>query len=112
MDTQAARCRAGVRDKWKAVRASIVGTVCKGNERDKKGSRGRDTGRRDSTGVGSKGHGAAGRRGKGRQKEGGHGYVGSPVFPGKGLGCWGGVVPPAPHQSSHHSNRHLTLRSG
>ena len=32
---------------------------------------------------------------KGQGKKSGHGYVGSPVFPGKGLGWWGGVVPPA-----------------
>ena len=36
-----------------------------------------------------------GRQGKGQGKESGHGYVGSPVFLGKGLGWWGGVVPPA-----------------
>ena len=49
LDTQAARCGAGVRDKKKAVRAGMVGTVRKGKERDKKGSRERDTGTRDST---------------------------------------------------------------
>ena len=36
-----------------------------------------------------------GRQGKGQGKESGHGYMGSPVFPGKGLEWWGGVVPPA-----------------
>ena len=36
-----------------------------------------------------------GRQGKGQGKERGHGYVGSPVFPGKGLGWSGGVVSPA-----------------
>ena len=36
--------------------------------------------------VGGKEHGATGRQGKGQGKENGHGYVGSPVFPGKGLG--------------------------
>ena len=36
-----------------------------------------------------------GRQGKGQGKESGHGYVGSLVFPGKGWGWWGGVVPPA-----------------
>ena len=46
-------------------------------------------------GVGSKGHGTAGRKGKGQRKEDGHGYMGSPVLPGKGLGWWGGIVPPA-----------------
>ena len=48
VDKQAARCRAGVRDQKKAVREGMVGTVRKGKERDKKGSRERDTGRRDS----------------------------------------------------------------
>ena len=46
VDTQAARCRAGVRHKMKAVKAGIVGTVRKGKERGKKGSRERDTGLR------------------------------------------------------------------
>ena len=46
-------------------------------------------------GVGSKGQGAAGQKGKGQGKEGGHGYMGSAVIPGKGMGWWGGVVPPA-----------------
>ena len=36
--------------------------------------------------VGSNGHGAAGKKGKGKGKKGDHGYVGSPVFPGKGVG--------------------------
>ena len=45
--------------------------------------------------VGSKGHGPAGQKGKGQGEEGRHGYMGSPVFPVKGLGWWGGVVPPA-----------------
>ena len=35
--------------------------------------------------VGSQGHGAAGQKGKGQGKEGGHGYMISSVFPGKGL---------------------------
>ena len=46
-------------------------------------------------GVGGKGRGAMGRQGKGQGKESGHGYVGSLVFPGKGLEWWGGVVLPA-----------------
>ena len=36
-----------------------------------------------------------GQQGKGQGKGGGLGYMGSPVFPGAGLGWWGGVVPPA-----------------
>ena len=39
-----------------------------------------------------------GRQGKGQEKGGGLGYMGSPVFPGTGLGWWGGVVPPALQQ--------------
>ena len=46
-------------------------------------------------GAGSKGHRKAGRAGKGQRKAGGPGYMGSPVFRGKGFGWWGGVVPPA-----------------
>ena len=38
---------------------------------------------------------AIGRQGKGQGKESGLGNMGSPVFPGKGLGWWGDVVPPA-----------------
>ena len=45
--------------------------------------------------MGTKGHGAVGRKGKGRGKEGGRGYMGSPVFLMKGSGWWGGIVPPA-----------------
>ena len=110
VDTRAARCRAGVRDKWKAVRASIMGTVHKGRVRDKQGSKGRGHGQAGLHGVGSKGHGAAGRKGKGQGKEGGRGYMGSPVFPGKGLG-WSEVYfrQPSP-PSSRHSHRHLTQR--
>ena len=46
-------------------------------------------------GVGGKGHEATGRQGKRQGKGRGHGYMGSSVFPGKGLGWLGGVVPPA-----------------
>ena len=46
-------------------------------------------------GVGGKGRGAMGQQGKGQGKGVGLGYMGSPVFPGAGLGWWGGVVPPA-----------------
>ena len=59
------------------------------------GLQGKGHGQAGLHGVGSEGHGAAGRKGEGQGKEGGHGCMGSPVFPGKGLGWWGGVVPPA-----------------
>ena len=59
------------------------------------GLQGKGHGQADLHGVGSKGHEAAGRKGKKSGKEGGLGYMGSLVFPGKGLGWWGGVVPPA-----------------
>ena len=59
-----------------------------------KGLQGKKHGRAGLHEVGGKGHGAIRRQGKGQGKESGHGYVGSPVFPGNGLGCWGGVVPP------------------
>ena len=59
------------------------------------GLQGKGQGRAGLHGVGGKGRGAMGRQGKGQGKESRHGYVGSPVFPGKGLGWWGGVVPPA-----------------
>ena len=59
------------------------------------GLQGKVHGKTGLHGVGSKGHGAAGRKGKGQGKDGGHGQMGSPVFPGKGLGWWGGVVLPA-----------------
>ena len=36
-----------------------------------------------------------GQQGKGQGKESGLGYMGSSVFPGKVLGWWAGVVPPA-----------------
>ena len=53
-------------DQKKAVRAGIVVTVRKGKERDKKGSRERDTGRRDSTEQAASGTGQRGERAKGR----------------------------------------------
>ena len=46
-------------------------------------------------GVGGKGHGTTGRQDRGQGKDTGHRYMSSPVFPGKGSGWWGGVVPPA-----------------
>ena len=49
VDRQAARCRAGVRDKKNVVGAGILGTVRKGKERDRKGSIERDKGRQNST---------------------------------------------------------------
>ena len=45
--------------------------------------------------VGGKGRGGMGRQGKGQGKGGGLRYMGSPVFPGTGLGWWGDVVLPA-----------------
>ena len=59
------------------------------------GLQGKGHGKAGLHGVGSKGHGAAGRKGKGQGKEGVNGYMGSPVFPGKGFRWWEGVVPPA-----------------
>ena len=44
-------------------------------------------------GAGSKGQGKTGRAGKERGKAGARGFMG--VFPGKGMGWWRGVVPPA-----------------
>ena len=64
----------------------------KGKERDKRGSRSRDTRRQDTKEQAARGARGAG---KGQGKVGVRGYMGSPVFPGKGLGRWGGVVPPA-----------------
>ena len=59
------------------------------------GLQGKGQGRAGLHGVGSKGRGAMGRQGKGQGKGSGLWYMGSPVFPGTGLGWWGGVVPPA-----------------
>ena len=59
------------------------------------GLQGRGQGKAGPQGAGRKGQGKAGRLGKGHGKVGGCGYTGSAVFPGKGLGWWGGVVPPA-----------------
>ena len=59
------------------------------------GLQGKGQGRAGLHGVGGKGRGAMRRQGKGQGKGGGLGYMGSPVFPGTGLGLWGGVVPPA-----------------
>ena len=73
-----------------AVQGSGAGQVEGG-----KGNQGKGQERAGLHGVGGKGRGAMGRQGKGQGKESGHGYVGSPVFPGKGLGWWGDVVPPA-----------------
>ena len=59
------------------------------------GLQGKGQGKAGLHGVGGNGCGAMGRQGKGQEKGGGLGYMGSPVFPGAGLGLWGGVVPPA-----------------
>ena len=82
-----------------AVQGSGAGRVEGGKGRQGKGARqqglqGKGQGRAGLHGVGGKGHGAMGRQGTGQGKESGHGYVGSPLFPGRGLGWWGGVVPP------------------
>ena len=69
------------------------GTQRKGARQE--GLQGKGHGKAGLHRVGSKGHGAAARKGKGQGKESCPGYMGSPVFPGKGLGWWGGVVPPA-----------------
>ena len=83
-----------------AVQGSGAGQVEGGKGKEGKGAKQeglqrKGKGRAGLHAVGSKGHGEMGRQGKGQGKESGHGYVGSPVFPGKGLGWWGGVVPPA-----------------
>ena len=67
----------------------------KGKERDKKGSGERDTGRQDGKEQAARGMGKQGERAKGRGRGAGRGYMGSPRFPGKRSGWWGGVVPPA-----------------
>ena len=77
-----------------------------------KGKQGKEQGRAGLHGVGGKGRGAMGRQGKGQRKESGHGYVGSPVFPGKGLGCRRDVVPPPVPPIAHHSRRRHTRRWG
>ena len=71
------------------------GHGAQGKGAGQEGLQGRGQGRAGPQGAGSKGHGKAGRTGKRPGKAGGRGYMGSPVFPGKGLGWWGGVVPPA-----------------
>ena len=59
------------------------------------GLQGKGQGKAGLHGLGGKGRGAMGQQGKGQGKQGGLGYMGWPVFPGAGLGWWGGVVPPA-----------------
>ena len=59
------------------------------------GLQGKGQGKAALHGVGGKGRGAMGQQGKGQGKGGGLGYMGSPVFPGAGLGWCRGVVPPA-----------------
>ena len=83
-----------------AVQGSGAGQVEGGKGKQGKGARqqglqGKGQGRAGLHGVGGNGRGVMGRQGKGQGKESGLGYMGSPVFPGKGLGWWGGVVPPA-----------------
>ena len=72
--------------------------ACRGKQgkgAGQQGLQGKGQGRAGLHGVGGKGRGAMERQGKGQGKGGGLGYMGSPVFPGTGLGWWGGVVPPA-----------------
>ena len=73
-----------------AVQGSGAGQVEGGKGKQGKGARqqglqGKGRGRAGLHGVWGKGRGAMGRQGKGQGKESGLGYIGSPVFPGKGL---------------------------
>ena len=59
------------------------------------GLQGQKQGKAGQQGAGGKVQGKAGQAGKGQGKVGGSGYMGSPVFPGKGRGgWWGAVLPP------------------
>ena len=83
-----------------AVQGSGAGQVEGGKGKQGKGGRQQGLqrkrqGRAGLHGLGGKERGAIRRQGKGQGKESGLGYMGSPVFPGKGSGWWGGVVPPA-----------------
>ena len=83
-----------------AVQGKGAGQVEGGKGKHGKGARKegleqKEHGKEGLRGVGGKGHGATGRQGKRQWKESGRGYMGSPLFPGKGLGWRGGVVPPA-----------------
>ena len=90
----------------------MVGTMRKGNERDKKGSRERDRGRRVSTEYAARGTGQRGERAKGRGRR-------------VAMGTWAhrcskerysdfgeGSPRQASRQASHHFHHHLTLRWG
>ena len=82
------------------MQGSGAGQVEGGKGKQGKGARqqglqGKGQGRTGLHRVGGKGCGAMGRQGKGQGKGSGLGYMGSPVFPGTGLGWWGRVVPPA-----------------
>ena len=83
-----------------AVQSSGAEQVEAGRDKQGKGAgqqglQGKGQGKAGLHGVGGKGRGATGQQGKGQGKGGALGYMGSPVFPGAGLGWWGGVVPPA-----------------
>ena len=74
-----------------AVQGSGAGQLEGGKGKQGKGARqqglqGKGQGGVGLHGVGSKGRGAMEQQGKGQGKESGHGYVGTPVFPGKRLG--------------------------
>ena len=60
------------------------GHGAQGRGAEQEGLQGKGHGKGEVHRVGSKGHGAGGRKGKGQGEEGGHGYMGSPVLPGKG----------------------------
>ena len=66
-----------------------------GKRAGQQGLQGQGQGKAGLHRVGGKGREAMGQQGKGQGKGGGLGYMGSPVFPGAGLGWWGGVVRPA-----------------
>ena len=83
-----------------AVQSSGAAQVEAGRGKQGKGAgqqglQGKGQGKAGLHGVGGKGRGATGQQGKGQGKGGDLGYMGSLVFPGAGLGWWGGVVPPA-----------------
>ena len=73
----------------------LSGHSAQGKEEGQDELQGRGHGKAGRQGAGSKGHRKAGRVGKGHRKAVGREYMGSPVFPGKALGWWGGVVPHA-----------------
>ena len=111
VDRQAARCRAGVLDYKKVVRAGIVGTVRKGKERDKRGSRKWDTGGGTPRSRQQEAQ-AAGRKGKGQGRR-----VSMDTWAHRcsEVRDWDGREVSSRQSSrlsSHHFHHHLTLRWG